>query len=686
VRCPPYLRTQSAGKTLASMLAAKPHLSRSSLLVGIALLIGVALCTAMWVGQDSQTVEHLGLTLGWPRWIVIGIGAAIVAIPGVRRRLLPIVRRVAMPSAGARGRVAWIVGVLAFIYLVFTAHLQQRDLFPKTHDEQSYLLQMRMLAGGRLWMPQHPLADFFDTFYVLVRPVYASLYFPGASLLFVPTIWFGLPSWVMPAMVAGAIVGLVYRIFAELIDGVAGLLGALAMLSLEYFRVYSILLTSHEPMLLLGLLMTWAWLHWRQRRTWRWALSIGVFAGWGAITRPADALCFAIPIGVAILADLIAPSSGTPDFGELSRVGEGPGEDSRDNQAKKKSTSAARNPHPNPLPEYRERGLKRGLLTVVCILAGAAPFLAFQAVFNLGVTGKLFDTPYAAYLRQDQPNTSFGFHPFDPAARPQSIVPQKQWMYDHFYKPYILRHQPAKVLRWWGCVYAPMAADTALPSRVLLIFIPAGILALRSRRMMAVAAVLPLFVILYVFNTYFLEHYAILIAPAVLLLVLLGMRSTASLGGQKWAPPIRAALAGGFAAICILTLPELNAVWGKSYAESYRRSDETFPDAPVMQMVRERLPYAQEVQGARTIVLVKWAAERGTFWNVQEEPVYNTQAAWPDDEPIIFAHDLGEQRNQELYRYYAKHQPDRQVIFLDRTAQSPEGLITQPRPVTQLAH
>ena len=78
--------------------------------------------------------------------------------------------------------------MLATAYFVFTAFYQDRDLFPKTHDEGSYLLGMRMLATGRLWMPRHELADFFDTFYVLNEPVYASLYFPGTALMYVPAV------------------------------------------------------------------------------------------------------------------------------------------------------------------------------------------------------------------------------------------------------------------------------------------------------------------------------------------------------------------------------------------------------------------------------------------------------------------------------------------------------------------
>jgi hypothetical protein len=344
------------------------------------------------------------------------------------------------------------------------------------------------------------------------------------------------------------------------------------------------------------------------------------------------------------------------------------------------SSSFTNNDLPNPPPEYRGRGLRVALFMLLLVIAGAAPFLALQAVFDVGVTGKWFDTPYSAYLRQDQPNTSFGFHPVDPAAHPQSVLPQKQWLFDHFYAKYILRHQPSQVLPWWGRVYAPLAADTALPSRVLLIFIPVGLLTLRDRRAAAIAAILPLFVLLYMMNTFFLEHYAILIAPTALLLVLLGMKRTAGIAPPKIAPVVRTALAAGFLAICFFSLPEFNPLWG----QGYERNDETFPDAPLMQFVRNELPNASDLQNHRAIILVRWRLGGGKWQNVQEEPVYNTQTAWPDDAPVIFVHDLGAARNQELFRYYAQRQPDRLVFRLDRAADTPEGLIQELGPVSKL--
>jgi len=87
------------------------------------------------------------------------------------------------PSPAARRAVTVAVWLLATLYLAWTAHRQGRALFPLLHDENSYALGARMLSRGHLWLPAHPLADFLDSFHILVRPVYASIYFPGTALL-----------------------------------------------------------------------------------------------------------------------------------------------------------------------------------------------------------------------------------------------------------------------------------------------------------------------------------------------------------------------------------------------------------------------------------------------------------------------------------------------------------------------
>src|SRR5207249_3307298 len=100
-----------------------------------------------------------------PMWAWAVVGAALVAcaIPSVATRMVSLLDRVCRPSRATRAGVAVAIAIVSSVYLVFTAARQDRDFFPKTQDDQSYVLQMRMLSHGRLWMPAHPLGDFFDS-------------------------------------------------------------------------------------------------------------------------------------------------------------------------------------------------------------------------------------------------------------------------------------------------------------------------------------------------------------------------------------------------------------------------------------------------------------------------------------------------------------------------------------------
>ena len=237
-------------------------------------------------------------------WLISLAALVACAVPSVAAKLLSLIDRLRNPSPRNRFRTACAIAVLSCIYLAFTAHRQDRDFFAKTLDDQSYVIQMRMLAQGKLWMPQHASADFFDTFHMVSEPKYASAYFSGTALLYVPLIWLKVPIWIGPILVAGAILGLIYSIITELTDGVAGAIAVSIIISSNWFRMLSILVYGQTVALLLGLLMFWAWLRWRESYQRKWALLIGVFAGFLAITRPADAICYAIPIGVVLLVDL----------------------------------------------------------------------------------------------------------------------------------------------------------------------------------------------------------------------------------------------------------------------------------------------------------------------------------------------------------------------------------------------
>ena len=577
-------------------------------------LLAVGALAWGWVEwQATHELQQPGI--GAARWLITAGAVGLSLLPPVRRAINRLLDRIRTPSPRSAERAAVVIALLSAGYFLCTALLQDRDLFPKTHDEGSYAIQMQMLARGRLWMPQHPLADFFDSFYLIVKPVYASQYFPGTALMYVPGVWLGWPTWVLPLLASGVIVALVCWMVTEIVDGAAGALAALLMVSLGWFRMLSILLFSQVPMLLLGLLVIWAWLRWRRSRRPAWLLGVGVFAGWGAITRPQDALCYAVPVGVAIGYDLLRQPA------------------------------------------------RRWAIAAALVVAGAAPFLALQARLDRGVTGSAFNTPFQLYAQRDFPQTGFGFPRYDPNVRPASPLPQKQALYDQWAVPYVKLHQPGAIAGAWVRRWLPMLFSAALPVRVLMIPAIVGLLGLTTAPRRVLAATLPLFVLTYVPHTFFLEHYAVVAAPAVLLCVVLGLR-TLEETFPRYRSAVRAASAAAVVSLSLSSLHELNR----------SIDDETF-HSPMLRFVNEQLPYLPDVQKP-AVVLFRYAPGD----DPTREPVYNFTTAWPDDAKIIRAHDLGN-RNREILQYYARLQPERTFYRFDRKT----SILTPLGPAKALA-
>lgn len=545
--------------------------------------------------------------VGWRHWTALGL-AAVVALSPASAKVFRWSQRMRRVSPRARVVTTVAVFIASLGYLTFTAFRQDRPLYPKYHDNQSYAIQAQIIASGKLWLPPHPHWEFFDTFHVIVTPVYASMYFPGSAMVYAVGLLLHWPHWVIPMLIAAACVAMLYRVVAETVDGLSGLLAALWLVSLLWFRHHSTMYMSHPVLLLIGLMMFWAYLRWRRSNRLMWALLIGMIAGFGAITRPADALCYAAPIGIAML--------------------------------------------------YALRGRRLGFLaaTGVIIVAGAAPFLALQLVFNRGVTGDALTSPYRFYLDRDAPQLSFGFHKLDPQRVPQSSLQQKRDYHRRYNIPLINAHRVDRLITTWLSLdnWRPgrlrLIMEATLPSMLLLPVVFVGVLGLTTMPRVALFALLPLYCLLYLFYAALLKHYTPVVAPAVILLGVLGVRQL----GAVW-PAMRARLATlGIVAVagsCIAVLPELNPGMQDDPFEYIELKDARVNIPPNVQ-----LP---------ALVFVKYTPDPDA--NIHGEPVYNWEAAEIDDNPIVFAHDLGPDRNIELLRYYAQRQPQRHIYYFDRS-------------------
>jgi hypothetical protein len=126
-------------------------------------------------------------------WLaVVGVSALLLAL---RPRFLE--RAESTWDRVARRRILSVV-------LVGTAALALRASMlplapipePVLHDEYSFILQAQTFVAGRLTNPSHPMWEHFEAFHVNMRPTYEAMYPPAQALfLAVGLLTFGHPWW-----------------------------------------------------------------------------------------------------------------------------------------------------------------------------------------------------------------------------------------------------------------------------------------------------------------------------------------------------------------------------------------------------------------------------------------------------------------------------------------------------------
>jgi hypothetical protein len=580
--------------------------------LGAFLLFGLGLIAWPYVftGYGSEGIGAF-FTFGklGPDWLLLSIlcATAIAWIGPLAASIDRAIDRLGTFTQQRPVHASVLAGILTTAYLIVTALTSHRHLYPAMHDEFSYLIQAHQIAGGHFWKPAHPLASFFDCFQLLVQPVYASAYFPGTAVLYVPGIWLHLPPFVTTLSISGVIAGLIFWITNELVGGVAGWLAILLLLSNIVFRQLSVMTLAQLPLLLYALCATLLWLRWRKRGGLALPSMVGFLLAMAAITRPVDALCFAIPIGFSFLA-------------------------------------------------------RRSPRTILALICGALPLLCLQLVIDHGITGHWLQTPFNLYADRDYPGTAYGFDPFNPSARPVSDLPQKQMLYQT-YSRLIEHHTPANIFYdfYHWRLRLVLSQVMPFPYPLLALLTPVAGLGLTRARAVVLAS-LPLMLLLYSAYVFFMPHYVMVAAPALILAIVLAAETIAHLSG-RYRRFARVSLTLFIAGQAIAALPQLaipdHDVFGSDLLASVNQQLAALPHRPA-------------------VVLFTFDPKR----NLDEEPVYNVDVAWPDDAMIIRAHDRGPD-NSRLFEYYSKRQPHRAFYRFDEATRR---LTLLAPPDTQASH
>ena len=174
---------------------------------------------------------------------------------------------------------------------------------PVMHDEWAYWMQADQYAHLHWKVASPPAPEFFEQLYVLVTPVFAAKYPPGYAMMLAPGFALGI-SALMPLLAAGLTGALVFALARRVAGNVAAALTWVLWLgtfgNLRFRAAYF----SETATSLCWLVAWWALLEWRATKLTRWMVVLAAAIGWGAITRPATMLVFAIPVGVVVIRDV----------------------------------------------------------------------------------------------------------------------------------------------------------------------------------------------------------------------------------------------------------------------------------------------------------------------------------------------------------------------------------------------
>jgi hypothetical protein len=466
---------------------------------------------------------------------------------------------------------------------------------PVIHDEFVHLLVADTLRHGRIANPPLPLSDFFETIYVLQRPVYAAGYpigngaFLALGWVLTGYPWFGV--WIAMVLCCGSVTWFQYRWNPPLAACAGGLLFSLLFgISSGWIDTYwGGAVPAAGGALALGALPDLL-------RTWRIRSAALVAAGWTLawFTRPYESVLLGILVAAAVLARLLKNRTATKP--QLARGGGG----------------------------------ARVLIALLLLgLVGIAD-AAVSGWHNLRVTGDPWLLPYQ--LTQRQYGVPQGFVWQKEAPLPERLNPQQKevyfWQRDLFRQSWSPVNRLLNLKRVW-------AFYIGYPLTIPLLL---GLLGWRSRKARVLIMILAASLVWSSLYWQMVPHY---LAPVAAVLLALMMRGFLVL--SYWRLPVDARRAGALpAGACLaIGLWLASALAGLRILHPFLLMGHAAPPAP-----RAAISLELQATPGTHLVFVRYAAgdSAHTAW------VYN--GAQLEGAKVIWANDLGPERNRELLHYF----------------------------------
>lgn len=458
---------------------------------------------------------------------------------------------------------------------------------PDSHDEFSYLLAADTFAHGRLTTSTHPMWVHFETFHVIQKPTYMSIFPPAQGLVLAAGQLLGNP-WLGQLLATALMCSSLCWMLQAWVPPPWALLGAfLAVLRLGILSYWMNGYWSASIVALGGALVLGAWPRIRKHGHIGDALLMALGVAILANSRPYEGLVFALPVACAMLvwlADRDRPALGS----FVPRI---------------------------ILP----------LLLALLIAACATGYYYYRVTGNpLRMTYRVSSATYGTapyFIWQTLPAEP---ELLDPVIRDYYRWTRQEFKQNRTFAGYLVRAQRKLVLLWQFY----LGSILTLP----LLALPA---VMRQRKMRLPIVICAAMAAAFAVETWTLAHYFAPAVAALYILLVQGMRHLShwSPGGRRIGPALVRAVP---VLACFMVLLRLTAITVHAQIEpNWPRGD--LHRAAIAEQL-QRLP-------GRQLVLVSYDVDH----NFHHEWVYND--ANIDASKVAWARDMGVAANQELLAY-----------------------------------